>query len=158
MKVVANTTPIVSLASVGRLDILEKVFGRIMIPEAVYNEIKAKPGYGYDQVDSPFIEVCPIQGRVYKKLLLSRLDSGEAETIILATEIAADYVIIDEELGYRFARNVNLNAVRTLSILLRAKERKHIEGVRPILDEMIAKGRWYSAAVRRAFLEMAGEE
>jgi len=39
---VANTTPIISLASINRLDILENLFGKIIIAEAVYNEIKAK--------------------------------------------------------------------------------------------------------------------
>lgn len=47
MKVVANTTPIISLASIGRLDLLERLFGSVLIAEAVYREIKAKPGYGY---------------------------------------------------------------------------------------------------------------
>ena len=57
MKVVSNTTPIIWLASINRLDILEKLFGEIIIAEAVYSEIKAKQGYGYEQVDSHFINV-----------------------------------------------------------------------------------------------------
>jgi predicted nucleic acid-binding protein len=157
MIIVANTTPIISLASIGRLDILEKLFGNVMIPEAVYQEIKAKPGYGYEQVDGAFIEVRAIQGLLYKDFLLSQLDSGEAETIILAKEVNADFVIIDENLGYRIANNAGLTAIRTLSLLLKAKEKGHIEQVKPLLDEMITKGRWYSSAVYRAFLEKAGE-
>jgi predicted nucleic acid-binding protein len=157
MIIVANTTPIISLASIGRLDILEKLFGKVMIPEAVYQEIKAKPGYGYEQVDGAFIEVRAIQGLLYKDFLLTQLDSGEAETIILAKEVNADFVIIDENLGYRIANNAGLTAIRTLSLLLKAKEKGHIEQVKPLLDEMITKGRWYSSAVYRAFLEKAGE-
>jgi len=157
MIIVANTTPIISLASIGRLDILEKLFGKVIIPEAVYQEIKAKPGYGYEQVDASFIEVRAIQGLLYKDFLLTQLDSGEAETIILAKEVNADFVIIDENLGYRIANNAGLTAIRTLSLLLKAKEKGHIEQVKPLLDEMITKGRWYSSAVYRAFLEKAGE-
>ena len=74
-------------------------------------------------------------------LLLSQLDSGEAETIILAKEVNADFVIIDENLGYRFASNVGLTAIRTLSILLRAKEKGYLSQLKPLLDEMMAKGR-----------------
>jgi predicted nucleic acid-binding protein len=157
MIIVANTTPIISLASIGRLDILEKLFGNVMIPEAVYQEIKAKPGYGYEQVDGAFIEVRAIQGFLYKDFLLTQLDSGEAETIILAKEVNADFVIIDENLGYRIANNAGLTAIRTLSLLLKAKEKGHITQVKPLLDEMVAKGRWYSSAVYRSFLEKAGE-
>ena len=157
MKVVANTTPIISLAAIGQLDILAKLFGKVIIAEAVYQEIKAKPGYGYEQVDCVFIEVQAIQGILYKDFLLSQLDSGEAETIILAKELNADFVIIDENLGYRFAENIGLTAIRTLSILLKAKEKGYIAQVKPLLDEMIAKGRWYSQAVYQAVLAKAGE-
>jgi len=108
MKVVANTTPIISLAAIGRLDILAKLFGQIIIAEAVYQEIKAKKSHAYQEIDSPFILVQAIQGHLYKDLLLSQLDLGEAETIILAKEINADFVIIDENLGYQFANSVGL--------------------------------------------------
>lgn len=157
MIVVANTTPIISLAAINRLDILEKMFGKIVIAEAVYNEMKAKRNYGYDEVDSGFIEVKSIQGVLYKDFLLSELDLGEAETIILAKELKADFVIIDESLGYKIANNVGLTAIRTLSILLRAKQRGFISELKPLLDEMIAKGRWYSDSVCRSVLMQAGE-
>lgn len=157
MKVVANTTPIISLASIERLDILEKLFGEIIIAEAVYNEIKAKQGYGYGQVDSHFIKISRIQGKLYKDFLLTQLDPGEAETIILAKEIAADFVIIDENLGYKFANSAGLTAIRTLSLLLKAKEKGYITQVKPLLDDMIDKGRWYSNAVYHSFLAKAGE-
>ncbi|MFM8333047.1 MAG: DUF3368 domain-containing protein [Candidatus Methylumidiphilus sp.] len=157
MIVVSNTTPIISLASVGHLDILEKLFGKVVIAKAVYDEIKAKPGHGYGQVDCAFIEVRAIQGHMYKDFLLGQLDAGEAETIILAKEISADFVVIDENLGYRFANSAGLTAIRTLSLLLKAKEKGHISQVKPLLEEMVAKGRWYSAAVCHAFLAKAGE-
>lgn len=157
MKVVSNTTPIIWLASINRLDILEKLFGEVIIAEAVYSEIKAKQGYGYEQVDSHFINVQRIQGQLYKNFLLTQLDLGEAETIILAKELTADFVIIDENLGYRFANNVGLTAIRTLSLLLKAKEKGFITEAKPLLDDMIDKGRWYSNTVYRSFLAKAGE-
>jgi len=77
---------------------------------------------------------------------------GEAETIILAKEINADLVVIDENVGYQFANNVGLTTIRTLSILLKAKQQGEIVAVKPLLDDMIAQGRWYSANVYRTFL------
>lgn len=137
---VVNTTPIISLASINRLSLLEKLFAKIIIAEAVYDEIKAKRSYGYQEIDN-FIEVQPISGHLYKDFLLKELDLGEAETIILAKEINADFVIIDENLGYKIANNVGLNVIRTLSLLLKAKEQGHITEIKPLLDEMIIKGR-----------------
>ena len=157
MKTVSNTTPIISLASVGKLDLLKELFKEITIPESVYHEIKAKKGYGYREVDSDYIKVHPIQGIKYRDLLLNQLDLGEAETIILATEINADYVIIDDSIGYRIAKNSGLNVIRTLSILLKAKDSGIIKEIRPILDEMISKGRWYSQKVYENFLKRCGE-
>jgi len=157
MKVVVNTTPIISLAAINHLHVLEKLFGKIIIAEAVYQEIKAKQSHAYHEVDSPFIEVQKIEGYLYKELLLNQLDSGEAETIILAKEIEADFVIIDENLGYKFANNDGLKTIRTLSILLKAKEKNIISEIKPLLDEMIIKGRWYSTNVYQTFLARAGE-
>ncbi len=157
MKVVVNTTPIISLAAISHLHLLEKLFGKIIIAEAVYQEIKAKQSHAYYQIDSSFIEVQKIQGYLYKELLLNQLDSGEAETIILAKEIDADFVIIDENIGYKFANNSGLKTIRTLSILLKAKEKNLISEIKPLLDEMMLKGRWYSKNVYESFLIHAGE-
>jgi predicted nucleic acid-binding protein len=157
MIVVSNATPIISLSSVGRLDILEELFCEVVVSTAVYHEIKAKKGYGYDEVESEFITVESVRGRIYSDLLLNQLDLGEAETIILSKEKNADYVIIDENIGYRIAKNSGLEVIRTLSILLRAKEKGIVGELKPILDEMITKGRWYSKTVYEIILKKAGE-
>jgi len=157
MIIVSNTTPIISLASIGKLDILQALFGKIIIAEAVYQEIKAKESYGYHDIDQEYIQVKAIQGKIYTDLLLNQLDLGEAETIILAKEINADFVIIDENLGYKMAKNSGLNATRTLSVLLNAKQNGMITEIKPLLDEMISKGRWYSQKVYEQILMRSGE-
>jgi len=157
MKVVANTTPLISLASIGKLELLKDIFGEIIVADAVYNEIKAKQGYGYNEIDTDFIRVQSIKGIAYRDFLLNQLDLGETETIILAKEIDADFVIIDENIAYKIAKSSELNVVRTLSILLRAKEKGLIPALKPLLDEMIIKGRWYSQRVYKTILEKTGE-
>lgn len=157
MKVVSNTTPIISLASINKIEILRDLFTEVIIPKAVYLELKYKKRFGYKEADLPFILVETIRGNIYKELFLSQLDLGESETIILAQEIKADIVIIDENLAYRIAKNSDLNTIRTLSILLIAKEKGLINKCKPLLDEMIKKGRWYSRKVYHQFLIRAGE-
>ena len=157
MKVVANTTPLISLASIDKLELLKDIFGEIIIADAVYNEIKAKQGYGYNEIDTNYIKVQSIKGIAYRDFLLNQLDLGETETIILAKELDADFVIIDENIAYKIAKSSELNVVRTLSILLRAKERGLIPALKPLLDEMIIRGRWYSQRVYKTILEQAGE-
>jgi hypothetical protein len=136
MTTVCNSTPIISLSSVGRFDILNQLFGEIIIAEAVYQEIKAKQSYGYREIDAPFINVMSIQRQADCDLLLKELDRGEAETITLAKEVNATRVLIDENLGYKLAKKEGLNVVRTLSILLKAKEVGLIPALKPVLDEI----------------------
>jgi len=157
MKTVCNATPIISLSSVDKLDILKELFHTVIIPEAVYNEIRAKESYGYKEVESDFINVEQIKGKIYSDLLFNQIDLGETETIILAKEINADFVIIDDNMAYRIATNSGLNVTRTLSVLLRAKEKGIIREIKPIIDEMISKGRWYSKRVYRDFLKKTNE-
>lgn len=157
MIVVSNTTPLISLACIDKLEILEALFQEIIIPEAVYNEIKANEGFGYKEIDSEFIKVQPVKGKIYRDLLLNQLDLGEAETIILATELKADFVIVDENAGYKIAKSSGLSVIRTLSVLLKAKERGIVNELKPLLDKMISNGQWYSKKVYENFLERIGE-
>lgn len=155
--VVSNTTPIISLASINRVEILKDLFGEIIIAQAVYDEIKAKESYGYREIDYKFFKKRGIRGELYKDLLLNQLDLGESETIILAKELNADLVIIDENTAFKIAQNSGLKVTRTLSILLKAKNTGIISEIKPLLDQMIVKGRWYSKKVYESFLGKIGE-
>ncbi|MCX7098386.1 MAG: DUF3368 domain-containing protein [Methylococcales bacterium] len=157
MKVVSNTTPIISLASIGKLSLLPELFGKIYIPQAVHDEIKSKKSYGYQEIDNPDFEVVSIQGNDYLGFLLNELDKGEAEAIFLAKEIKAEILIIDERMGYKIAQSQSLYSIGTLTVLQVAKEKQLIKNVKPLLDELIKKGRWYSEAVYTQFLKQVGE-
>jgi hypothetical protein len=63
MKVVSNTTPIIPLASIGQLKILKDLYDEILLPQAVYDEIKAKKAYGYNEVEAESIKVKQIKGQ-----------------------------------------------------------------------------------------------
>lgn len=157
MRVVSNTTPIITLASIGRVDILKYFFDKVYISQAVYNEIKSKKAYGYEEIDDSFFEVVTIHDSLAQNILLNDLDLGEAQTIVLAKELPADIVLIDETIGYNIARSQDLNVKRTLSFLIVAKERGVIDTIKPLLDEMIDKGRWISHRVYRDVLKVCGE-
>ena len=105
MKVVSNTTPIISLSAIEQLSLLPKLFGKIYVPKAVYEEIKAKDAFGYQEINSDDFQVMEITGQIYLNFLLDDLDLGEAEAILLAAEINADVLLIDERLGYQMAKS-----------------------------------------------------
>jgi len=155
--IIANATPVVSLCTIGREDILEQLFQHIIIAQAVDNELRAsdKPGAAFPELD--WVDVVTVQDKPLVRSLQKDLDRGEAETIALALQIQADVVLIDEFAGYQIAKNFDLPVVRTLSLLKTAKHRGIVSEVRPLVEEMVQKGRWYSQAVIQSFLRQIGE-
>ncbi len=157
MIVVSNTTPIISLSSIGRIDLIGKIFDKVVIPRAVYNEIKSKKHYGYEEVDKDFFVVKELSDRRYLDLLLLDVDLGEAEAILLSKELNADILLLDERMGIDLARFNNIFCVGTLTVLKIAKDMGLIEKIKPLLDNMIIKGRYYSRSVYNSFLAKIGE-
>ncbi len=157
MKVVTNTTPILSLSVIKRLSLLNELFGKIYIPCAVHQEVKAKNSVGCAEIDLMDVEIIAVQNKDYLNLLCNELDRGEAEAIVLAKELNADLLVIDERLGYKIAQSQQLYPIGTLTILALAKKKKLIPRVSPLLDELIINGRWYSQNVRDSFLKQIGE-
>ncbi|CAA6805875.1 MAG: Nucleic acid-binding protein [uncultured Sulfurovum sp.] len=157
MIVVSNATPIISLASIDKIDILKHFFDRVYIAQAVYDEIKSKRAFGYQEIDDDFFQIEHIKDDFSQNILLNDLDLGEAQTIVLAKEMGADIVLIDETIGYNIAKSQELNVKRTLSFLIASKKRGYIDEVKPLLDEMIDKGRWISRKVYRDVLRFCDE-
>ena len=85
------------------------------------------------------------------------MDAGEAEVIVLATELDADLVIIDETLGRKFAMNNELKVTGTIGVLLKAKELGFIENVTSLIDLLIYNGIWISAKLRQTIIDKANE-
>ncbi len=128
VKVVSNTTPIISLFKLNRLELLQKLYSQIYIPSVVYNEIEAGKTKKYykDISRIDWINIFEIQDKQAVKYFLD-LDAGEAEAIVLATEINADLILLDEKLGRFHAKHVDLKVTGTLGILIKAKSKGLIE-------------------------------
>lgn len=118
-KVVSNTTPIISLLKIGKLDILRELYKEIHVPQAVYNEIEVGKNKEF-YTDLSKLSWCRIEKIKDEKSLsyFLDLDKGEAETIILATEKEADLIILDETLGRFHAKHVGLKVTGTIGVLL----------------------------------------
>ncbi len=157
MKVVSNTTPIISLASIAQVEVLKTLFGKIHIPESVYQEIKTRKGYGFDEVEANYFEINPVEDQLLSTFLTVDLDRGERDAILLAKLLPADLLLMDERLGYKIARWQSITAMGTLGILRLAKQKGLIQAIKPLFDRMIQNGRWYSPRVYEEFLKDVGE-
>jgi predicted nucleic acid-binding protein len=104
MIVVSNTSPIINLAAIGRLAGLQQLYGEVIIPPAVYDEIvisgAGQPG-AMEIGEAAWMKVQPIANQALATALRMELDAGEAEAIVLAVEMKADLLLIDERNGWR---------------------------------------------------------
>jgi predicted nucleic acid-binding protein len=143
MIVVSDTSPILSLALIGRLELLRHLYGTITIPDAVRSEIIATAQDGAREVaQADWIITHPIEPDVVLKLLLREVDRGEAEAIELALQLNADMLLIDERKARHLAAYLELGVVGLLDVLQEAKQRRLITSVKPILDDLIARARF----------------
>ena len=158
-KVISNTTPILSLLKIDKIDILKELYGKIIIPLAVYQEIeKGKYKQYYQDITLlNWIEIKKIQDTNSTDYFFD-LDDGEAEVLILAKEINADLVLLDEIIGRRYAKQLQINLTGTIGILLKAKEKGLIISIKDLLLELVEKGTWLNTKLISKVLLMAKEE
>ncbi len=159
-KVVVNTTPLIALSHVGQLNLLKQLYGEIIIPEAVYQELSVKEdSVCKKMVDKSlgWIRVCRISNQMAKVMYKTQLHDGEVEVMILSKEILADVVIIDDATAKKHAKYLGLPVTGTLGVLIRAKREGYIDEIKPILDRMMEKGIYISQSVIEMCLKQAGE-
>jgi uncharacterized protein len=157
MIVISNTTPIISLCSANAHFILKELFNEIHIPVAVNNELRTSEKYGFDFGNNSWVNIFEVKNRQSVNILLKDLDLGESEVIIGSLELKAKVTLIDENIGYNIAKFYKINVNRTLSLLKTAKELGIIKQVKPIVEEMINNGRWYSERLIKDFLSTVEE-
>lgn len=140
--VVSNSTPIIALAKIGRIDMLRELFGIIVIPEAVYNEVsdEGRKRAGSAEVAAyDWIITKKVDNRTAVDFLLVSVDIGEAEAIVLAKETEASLLLIDDRAGRRMSESVGLALTGTIGLLLRYY-RGSPSSFKLSLDELVANG------------------
>ena len=139
MIVVSNTSPLINLARIGHLVLLQHIFGKILIPAAVWQEAvmdgEGQPG-AMEICQAGWIERLTVTNRQLVHSLGQELDPGEAEAISLAVEIKADWLLMDERLGRQTARHFDLGTIGLIGILKVAKQRGEIAALRPLLEQL----------------------
>lgn len=161
MIVVSNTTPLIGLATIDRFSLLHDLFGEVVISQAVYDESvvagRDEGGARREVSNAAWIKTVEIQDRLAVEVLLDELDLGEAETIVLARELGADWVLMDERKGRRKLGQLGVRKIGTVGILLAAKNRGLITAVAPEVERLRQHGFTISQAVVDAILEEAKE-
>ncbi len=155
MIALSDSGPLIALSKINYLYILSEFFKEIIIPQAVWIEVvekgKERPGSKEVQ-DANWIIVNKVKNILGTEALKHEIGIGESETIILAKELNADIVLIDDRIAREIAKSMGLNVVGTLMIIYEAINRKIInEDFREIIKVMRKNNIWISDEILDSF-------
>lgn len=144
--IISNTTPLINFAEIGRMDVLEALFGLVTITPAVVDELSAKSVLFPQAARVPALPGIRVQApsdRLLVRGYAAQVHEGEAECIALAMEHAGALLLLDD-LGARSLAAANqLPFTGTLGCLAQAKRQGLIPNVRPMLHELRTKARFW---------------
>ena len=160
MIVVSDSTILIGLVKIGELDLLKEIFSKVYIPEEVFKEVvergKGKPGYKVIK-KAAWIEPKPVKDKIQVAFLLGSLEKGEAEVLVLARELNADLILLDEEKARKSAVIAGFEIMGLLGLFILAKNLGLIHEVRPLVDKLMIKKFRISNKIIEKTLKKAGE-
>ena len=158
-KVIVNSTPLIALAKSRRLDLLRHLYGRIVIPEAVYREVTEKNDVVSQEVSQAleWIQIVRVDPNVDRRMYRAKLHEGEVEVMLLAQDMGADLVIIDDDAARKTAEYLELPLTGTLGVLIKAKERGFLEAVMPVVSAMEQHGIYFSGQLKQIVRNLSCE-
>ncbi|EDN66094.1 conserved hypothetical protein [Beggiatoa sp. PS] len=137
--VIADSSCLIGLSKIEQLDILPQIFGKIIIPEAVYHEVvvRGKGRAGAKEVkNANWIESQKVQNELAVKTLRIHLGFGESEVITLGNECQADFLILDDWKARQTAKELDLPVIGTVAVLQKAVEKGIIDNLQTILENL----------------------
>jgi len=136
MIVISDTSSISNLLQIGLIDILTVLYGEITITPAVRRELYSLPEQEKQIEALAWLKVKAPQDQRMVAELLEELDLGESESIALAIEEKAEYLIIDEYKGRMIAELYGVKIVGILGVLIQAKQFGIIASVKPNIEKL----------------------
>ena len=153
MIVVSDTSAITSLLQIGRVQLLQQMYGSVFVPSAVEQELRCTHAALPD-----FIVAVPVHDAQGVARFLPQLHRGEAEAIALAKEVKANALLMDEKLGRAVAMQEGLRVIGLVGVLATAKMKGLIPSLAAALDDLETKADFrMSAALKSEALRSVGE-
>jgi predicted nucleic acid-binding protein len=155
--VVSDTSPLLNLALIEQLDLLESQFSSITVPRQVWDEL-AEGDAGLNAIrelrDNGFLTVVNVERSDLFIEIFRALDLGETAAICYAIEQDAELILLDEKEGRRVARDHGLTVTGVIGILLKGANNSNVK-LEQELDALREAGFWISDALYSRILESA---
>ncbi|MFU8893241.1 MAG: DUF3368 domain-containing protein [Luteolibacter sp.] len=157
--IASNTTPIINLAEIGRLDLLGELFGKVVVPPAVVDELVVKAElFPRAREAANFFDVVRPQDQLLIRGFASVVHSGEAECLALAMENPGTLLILDDLQARALATANSLPFTGTLGLLVEAKAQGLVDEVAPLIHKLRESARfWISLELEAKILKDVGE-
>lgn len=153
MIVVSDTSPISALLTIGQIELLSQLFGEVVIPIGVRNELLR----AHSNLPA-WIRVQSVQNALSVAGFRKLVDAGEAEAIQLAKELNADRILIDDHKGRTLAEKEGIRAIGLLGVIALAKTKGLIPSARETLTQLQVRAHIYVAQeIVEAVLRGVGE-
>ncbi|WP_295544399.1 DUF3368 domain-containing protein [uncultured Thiohalocapsa sp.] len=162
--VIADAGPLVALARIKRLSLLQTLYGPVTVPQAVRKE----PRLGSERPGARLLSAALGAGVLQMRSLPSNLapdsanlslvlDTGEAEAILLAEALCCRFLLIDERRARVVARRRGVPVVGLSGLLLAAKRHRLVHAMAPLLETLKPQGYRLSDTLVDEVLRLAGE-
>lgn len=146
MIVISDSSVLINLAWIQRLELLPKLYGEVIVPTAVWQEVvlegAGKPG-AKELKTAVWLQVKEPKNKPLVHALRQDLDAGEAEAITLAIEQNADLLLMDERIGRTAAQHFNLPIIGLIGILVTAKQKQMLPEIKSSLDNLRQQAGFY---------------
>ena len=152
--IIGDSSALVALSIMDRLDLLESIFGKIYVPQAVYDEvtISHKPqslklkNFLKDKIVTVDLSITQMG-----------LGQGELEAIALYKRLDSDFLLIDDRRAKKFAQLNSVNVIGSLGVMLLAKEQGFVDSIRNDLEKLIDSDVFISESLINRVLASVGE-
>lgn len=151
MKVVSNSSPLIIFYKCGKLELMKQLFGQVLIPDAVHQEVvfnTKDPQQSEAISHCDFIQVYMIPDQQFE--FSHRIDQGEAEAIILAATLNADYLLLDDKRAQKEAKLYEIDFIPTFAVILKAAQKGIISDFESVITELQQKNIFLSRELNLA--------
>ena len=131
--IIGDSSALIALATIDKLDLLEKLFNKVYVPEAVFNEVSSNNKPQSLKLKN-FLQDKVI--KIESNILNVGLGQGELEAMALYKQINADFLLIDDLRAKKFAKLNNIYTIGSLGVMILAKEKGYVDSIRDDLKKL----------------------
>ena len=158
MIIVADSSPLIALAIIDGLNLLDSLYQNVCAPQAVFEEVTL-PGKVQSGRLKKYLEsrILLVRNTLAVAAFRSELGPGESEAIVCAMENKADFILLDDYKARETARLNGLPVIGSIGVLIMAKHNTLIPAIKPYIETLRMNGIWISQSVVKTALSVADE-